>query len=541
MFKKLMSAVAAAALCVSLAACGATATSEAAAEATATPAPAVTEAPAEETASAETADGALRVAGLKGPTTMGLVNLMAGEDAADYDFEMYGKADEIVPQLVKGELDAAAVPANLAATLYQKTNGAIEVACINTLGVLYVVENGETVNSVEDLKGKTIVTTGKGTTPEYVLRYILTENGVDPDSDVTLDFYSEATEALAQLQAGTSTIAMLPQPFVTSALAQVEGLRVALDMNEEWEKVAGSKLVTGVLVARKDAVEADPARFAAFMDGYKASVEAANTDLENTAALCEQYGIVAKAALAQKALPNCNIVFETGDEMKTDLETYFNVLYAADPTSVGGQLPAGLGLRGPRQHGPGGQLHRPDAGEGAPGWLAPQQGGARLVKCHLQGVLEGVVHLLRRTVQLPAPHTDRSLPHPLGPVHLGADGGPHGAAAQGEAGGVGLPLQCTALPGGIFRPLLREEGEHHLLHRVFIALRLVVIVVQIQIQLHSPPSSREKSSGRRPLSSAWPPSGRGCSSAPAPGWRWPRGRDRRGSPPSAPPAASGTA
>ncbi len=340
MFKKLMSAVAAAALCVSLAACGATATSEAAAEATATPAPAVTEAPAEETASAETADGALRVAGLKGPTTMGLVNLMAGEDAADYDFEMYGKADEIVPQLVKGELDAAAVPANLAATLYQKTNGAIEVACINTLGVLYVVENGETVNSVEDLKGKTIVATGKGTTPEYVLRYILTENGVDPDNDVTLDFYSEATEALAQLQAGTSTIAMLPQPFVTSALAQVEGLRVALDMNEEWEKVAGSKLVTGVLVARKDAVEADPARFAAFMDGYKASVEAANTDLENTAALCEQYGIVAKAALAQKALPNCNIVFETGDEMKTDLETYFNVLYAADPTSVGGQLPA---------------------------------------------------------------------------------------------------------------------------------------------------------------------------------------------------------
>ena len=199
MFKKLMSAVAAAALCVSLAACGATATSKAAAEATATPAPAVTEAPAEKIASAETADGALRVAGLKGPTTMGLVNLMAGEDAADYDFEMYGKADEIVPQLVKGELDAAAVPANLAATLYQKTNGAIEVACINTLGVLYVVENGETVNSVEDLKGKTIVTTGKGTTPEYVLRYILTENGVDPDNDVTLDFYSEATEALAQL------------------------------------------------------------------------------------------------------------------------------------------------------------------------------------------------------------------------------------------------------------------------------------------------------------------------------------------------------
>ena len=147
-------------------------------------------------------------------------------------------------------------------------------------------------------------------------------------------------EIKLNLKEGENTIAMLPQPFVTSAMSQVEGLRVALDMNEEWQKVAGSKLVTGVLVVRKDAVENDPEAFAAFMDGYAASVEAANSDLEGTAALCEQYGVVAKAALAQKALPQCNIVFETGDEMKTDLETYFKVLYAADPASVGGALPA---------------------------------------------------------------------------------------------------------------------------------------------------------------------------------------------------------
>ena len=177
---------------------------------------------------------------------MGLVNLMSDEVASNYNFTMYGAADEIVPLLVKGDLDAAAVPANLAATLYNKTNGAVEVACINTLGVLYIVENGETVNSVGDLKGQTIVTTGKGATPEYVLRYVLTENGVDPDSDVTIEYCSEATEALSKVQAGEATIAMLPQPFVTSAMSQVEGLRVALDMNEEWQKVAGSKLVTGV-------------------------------------------------------------------------------------------------------------------------------------------------------------------------------------------------------------------------------------------------------------------------------------------------------
>ena len=340
--KRIFAAVTAFALCASLAGCGAAATvSESAAESAAESAveatPAVTEAPAtEETADAS--EAALRIAGLKGPTTMGLVNLMSDEVA--YNFTMYGAADEIVPLLVKGDLDAAAVPANLAATLYNKTNGAVEVACINTLGVLYIVENGETVNSVGDLKGQTIVTTGKGATPEYVLRYVLTENGVDPDSDVTIEYCSEATEALSKVQAGEATIAMLPQPFVTSAMSQVEGLRVALDMNEEWQKVAGSKLVTGVLVVRKDAVEADADRFAAFMDAYQASVDAANTDLEGTAALCEEYGIVAKAALAQKALPQCNIVFETGDQMKTDLTTYYQVLFDADPTSVGGSMPA---------------------------------------------------------------------------------------------------------------------------------------------------------------------------------------------------------
>ena len=340
--KRIWAAITAAALCISLAGCGAASSSSAASSeaATAESAPASSAAAQEEAASPETAATGLRVAGLKGPTTMGLVNLMDSDDGANYTFTMYGAADEIVPLLVKGELDAAAVPANLAATLYQKTQGQVEVACINTLGVLYIVENGDTVQSVADLKGQTIVTTGKGTTPEYVLRYVLNQNGLDPDKDVTIEYCSEATEALSQVQAGQATIAMLPQPFVTSALSQVEGLRVALDMNEEWQKVAGSQLVTGVLVVRKDAVEADPDAFEEFLNGYAASVEAANTDLEGTAALCETYGIVPKAALAQKALPECNIVFERGEQMKTDLVNYFQVLYDADPSSVGGAMPA---------------------------------------------------------------------------------------------------------------------------------------------------------------------------------------------------------
>ena len=343
-FKKVLSAVLALAMAASLAACGgaaAVSSTEPASE------PAATEAPAETTETAAESAG-IRIAGLKGPTTMGLVNLIAqaeaGQTAQDYAFTMYGAADEIVPLLVKGELDAAAIPANLAATLYQKTGGALEVACINTLGVLYVVELGNNIQSVEDLKGATIVTTGKGTTPEYVLRYVLSQNGIDPDKDVTIEYLSEATEVAARLTTPTTDsstiVAMLPQPFVTSVVAQSEGgVRVALDMNEEWQKVAGSRLVTGVTVVRKEFAEANPDVMAQLMTDYAASVESVTADLSGTAALCEQYGVVAKAALAEKALPSCNIVFETGDEMKTDLTAYLQVLYDADPASVGGALP----------------------------------------------------------------------------------------------------------------------------------------------------------------------------------------------------------
>lgn len=344
MFKKLMSAVAAAALCVSLAACGATATSEAAAEATATPAPAVTEAPAEETASAETADGALRVAGLKGPTTMGLVNLLSmekdGTASLDYDLQLYGAADEIVPKLIKGELDMAAIPANLAATLYQKTNGGIQVMAVNTLGVLYVVEKGNTVHSFADLRGRTILSTGKGTTPEYVLRYLLRKNGLDPDKDVKIEYYSEASEVTAQMAAARKdAIAVLPQPYVTAAQMKDSGLRVVLDLTREWNRVCDTQLITGVTVVRTEYAKQNPNVIAAFLTDYQKSVKAANEDIDGTAALCEEVGVVAKAAIAKKVLPKCNIVYRNGQEMKKDISAYLQVLYDASPAAVGGKLP----------------------------------------------------------------------------------------------------------------------------------------------------------------------------------------------------------
>ena len=343
--KKLTSMLLALALVLSLAACGGAASSSVASSAASSEAvpEAASEAASSEEAKELSTTDALRIAGLKGPTTMGLVNLLSMEEddtaSMDYDLQLYGAADEIVPLLMKGELDMAAIPANLAATLYQKTNGGIQAVAVNTLGVLYVVEKGDTVQSMADLKGRTILSTGKGTTPEYVLRYLLNANGIDPDKDVTIEYYSEATEVTAQMATTEDAIAVLPQPYVTAAGLQDETLRVALNLTEEWNKVADTQLITGVTVVRKEYAEEHPDVVAAFLTDYARSVEAANTDLDGTAALCEEQGVVAKAAIAKKALPNCNIVCLTGDELKADASAYLQVLFDADPAAVGGALP----------------------------------------------------------------------------------------------------------------------------------------------------------------------------------------------------------
>ena len=343
--KKIVSLLLALTMALSLAACGGAASGSTASSAASSEA--VSEAASEAASSEEVKElsttDALRIAGLKGPTTMGLVNLLSMEEdgtaAMDYDLQLYGAADEIVPLLMKGELDMAAIPANLAATLYQKTNGGIQAVAVNTLGVLYVVEQGDTVQSMADLKGRTILSTGKGTTPEYVLRYLLNANGIDPDKDVTIEYYSEATEVTAQMANTDNAIAVLPQPYVTAAGLQDDTLRVALNLTEEWDKVADTQLITGVTVVRKEYAEAHPDVVAAFLADYAKSVDAANTDLDGTAALCEEQGVVAKAAIAKKALPNCNIVCLTGDELKANASAYLQVLYDADPAAVGGALP----------------------------------------------------------------------------------------------------------------------------------------------------------------------------------------------------------
>ena len=299
------------------------------------PAPKTNEKPEEDTV--------VRVAGLKGPTSMGMVKLMDDTDVGlaegAYEFTLAGSADEITPKLIKGELDIAALPANLAAILHVNTQGAVKVAAVNTLGVLYIVTKGVEINSVKDLKGQTIIGSGKGSTPEYALNYILEENGLDPEKDVTIEWKSEHAEVVQTLAAHDTGIALLPQPFVTVAKGQVEGLEIGLDLTKEWEALdTDSELITGVMVVRTEFAENHPKALAAFLREYENSVNWVNENTDEAADLIDVKGIV-KKEVAKAALPYCNIVCITGNDLAAILQGYLTVLYKANPDSVGGSLP----------------------------------------------------------------------------------------------------------------------------------------------------------------------------------------------------------
>ncbi len=288
----------------------------------------------------------INVASLKGPTSMGLVYLMnrsdKGETEENYHFSMAAAADELLPKVVSGELDLALVPANVASILYHKTQGGIAVIDINTLGVLYMVSGDDTKGSFESLKGSTIYLTGKGTTPDYVLQYLLAENGLSLE-DVTLEYKSEATEVAAVLTENPEAIGVLPQPFATAACMQNEALAVVMDFNEEWAALqgeGGSSFVTGVTIARKDFLEEEPEAAAAFMNEHRQSAAYANENTKEAAELVVSYGIIEKEPVAVKALPYCNITYMDGEAMKTALSGYLEVLYEQDASSVGGSLPA---------------------------------------------------------------------------------------------------------------------------------------------------------------------------------------------------------
>lgn len=283
----------------------------------------------------------ISVAVLKGPTGVGALGLLdknsKGETKQSYDFTVASSPDQAMAGLINGDYQIAALPTNVAAALYQKTEGDVLVAAINTLGVLYVLEQGDTLHRIQDLAGKTIYATGQGATPEYVLHYLLENNNI---TDVTIEYMKDHAELAAAFAAGTVEYALLPEPNVTSVLLKNSNARIALDFNKEWKAVASdSALAMGCIAVRKDFYETNPQALQVFLEEYKDSVVYVEENLQQSAALAEQYEVIPNQAAAMQAIPNCSIVFIEKEEMKEKLQGFYEILFQANPQSVGGKLP----------------------------------------------------------------------------------------------------------------------------------------------------------------------------------------------------------
>ncbi|MBQ8605740.1 MAG: ABC transporter substrate-binding protein [Clostridia bacterium] len=283
---------------------------------------------------------------LNGTTGFGMAKLME-DDKADvaalnYKFSVETDASNINAALINGSADIAALPTNAASVLYNKTNGAVQVAALNTLGVLYVVEKGDSVKSFADLKGKTVYVPSKGSNPEYIMNFLCEKNGLEVGKDITLDFtYNAPADLRTAVAAGKVDLAVLPEPMVTIAKTANAELNTALDLTKEWDKVATpGSLVQGCIVVRKEFAESNPTELAKFLEEYEVSIKYTTEDAKGAGELIAKHGIFEKAPVATKAIPNCNVCFVKGEEMKTALSAFYQVLFDANPAAIGGKLPA---------------------------------------------------------------------------------------------------------------------------------------------------------------------------------------------------------
>lgn len=275
---------------------------------------------------------------LKGPTGMSAAWLMDQNDqklsANEYNFTVAGTPDAITGQLINGDMDIAALPTNAISALYNKTEGKISVLGVNALGVLYILENGNSINSVSDLAGKTVLASGKGSTAEYVLNYIPEKNGVIAE----IVWAAEHSEAATLALKGDYDIVMLPEPFVTNVTAKSDAFRVALDLTEEWEALGNGELTMGGIAVRTAFLEEHPDAVKAFVDEYGKSVAFTNSQPEDAAKLIAKYEIAAEE-VAKNAIPRCNIVWLHGKDYKAVLENFLGVVYNANPAGIGGKMP----------------------------------------------------------------------------------------------------------------------------------------------------------------------------------------------------------
>lgn len=281
---------------------------------------------------------------LKGPTGMGAAYLLeknkAGTSKAEYTVSLESSPDVFKASLISGDIDIAALPVNVCAVLNQKTEGKVKLLAVNTLGTLYIMSNDASIKTVADLKGKTVLSAGQGTTTEYVLGHILSKNGLTVGTDVSVEYASEHAEVITKASAGDYSVILLPEPFVTQMKLADKGFSTVLDLTKEWKALGGGELTMGAVAVRADFAQQNPGAVAQFLADYEESVEFALNNIDEAAELIEKHGIVAKAAVAKQALPNCNLTFMTGDEMQTNVSAYLKVLYDTAPSSVGGAMPS---------------------------------------------------------------------------------------------------------------------------------------------------------------------------------------------------------
>ena len=279
---------------------------------------------------------------LAGPTSVGAINMVEesknGESNFTINESVDGAPDALVPKLVSGQADLAIIPANLAATLYNKTEGKVKVLATNSLGVLYVVTKGDVeINSIEDLAnyGEEILASGKGATPEIAINKILEANGYSSEN-LNINYLAQANEAAQKLIAGEAKVAILPEPMVSSVLIKAEDAKVAIDLNELYEKAAGYPLISSVLVGRSEYLATIDVE--KLLETFKDSIEKAKANPEETAALLEKYDIM-PAPVAKKAIPNLALEYIDGDRLKEMMAKHLEDLNNTNPQLIGGSIP----------------------------------------------------------------------------------------------------------------------------------------------------------------------------------------------------------
>lgn len=322
------------AMVLSLAACGSKSDAQQTSEPTPTPAPEVT-------LDTETP---VNIMVLNGTTGFGMAKLIAdtaaGEAALNYNISVETDASNVTAALINGTTDIAALPTNAASVVYNKTEGAVQLLALNTRGVLYLVTDGSvTVESFEDLKGQTVYVPAQN--PTFIFQYLCEQNGLTVGEDVTIDnAYAQPADLRTAVAAGEVSVAVLPEPMLTMARSGNENLVTAMDLTAEWDKVAPEgSLVQGCVVVRAEFAAEHPNEVAKFLEEYGASIEFLSGDAETVGAVIEESGVFAKGAVAAKALPNCNVCFITGEEMKAAMADFLQIMYETAPASIGGEIP----------------------------------------------------------------------------------------------------------------------------------------------------------------------------------------------------------